>query len=144
MRRLFQTNNGYIYSTLRNHFKHLKFFSPISQFHDLSENPVRNPKLDFVLGEVEELQSSKPVNGVATLSESDSDDPPSRTTAENPSFQISHPWPEWVDLMELLLRRGYFEGEANPFRNAQLGLRESKCIRTTCLNFARDQYNIVR
>ncbi|PON75294.1 zinc finger protein [Parasponia andersonii] len=143
MHKLFQTNNGYLYSNLRKHFKNLGIFSPISHFHDLSEKPGCKPKLDFVLGEVEELQSSKPLTRF-TQSESESDEGPSPLKAEDSFVQMSHPWPEWVDLMECLLRRGYFEGDRNPFRNGQVGLRESKCIRTACLNFSRDQYNLIR
>ncbi|KAF4355443.1 uncharacterized protein LOC115714361 [Cannabis sativa] len=138
MYKLFQTNNGYLCSTLRNHFRNLRIFSPISQFHD-----GLNPKLDFVLGEIKEIQSSKPVT-VVTQSESDSDDARILTEAENVSFEILHPWPEWVDLMECLLKRGYFEGSGNPFRNSQLGHKESKFIRTACLNFARDHFNLIR
>ncbi|XP_062110191.1 uncharacterized protein LOC133822011 [Humulus lupulus] len=143
MYQLFQTNNGYLCSTLRNHFRILKICSPISQFHDVSENHGLNPKLDFVLGEIKEIQSSKPVTGV-TQSESDSDDARILTKEENVSFEILHPWPEWVDLMECLLKRGYFEGDGNPFRNGQVGHRESKFIRTACLNFARDHFNLIR
>lgn len=138
MYKLFQTNNGCLYSKLKTHFKSLKILSPISLFHDLS-----NPKLDFVLGEVEELQSSKPVFGVTQL-ESDFDEPLRPVKAKDYCVQISHPWPEWVDLMECLLKRGYFEGDGNPFRNGQVGLQESKFIRTACLNFSRDQYNLIR
>ncbi|EXC16426.1 Zinc finger protein [Morus notabilis] len=141
MHRLFQTSHGYLSSTLRNYFNNSKILSPISRFHGRSKNPGSNPKLDFVLGEVEELQSSKPETGVAQSepepeSESESDD--------ERSVQISHPWPEWVDLMECLLKRGYFDGDGNPFRNGEMGHKESKWIRTACLNFARDRYDLIR
>lgn len=139
MHRLFQTSHGYLSSTLRNYFNNSKILSNISLFHGRSKNPGPNPKLDFVLGEVKELQSSKPETGVAQLepeSESESD--------EERSVQISHPWPEWVDLMECLLKRGYFDGDGNPFRNGEMGHKESKWIRTACLNFARDRYDLIR
>lgn len=139
MHKLFQTNYEYLSSILRNHFKNSKFLSPISRFHDLSDKPDPNPKLDFVLGEVKELQSSKPENGVVQWgSESEPE------SVEDRSVQISHPWPEWVDLMESLLKTGYFEGGGNPFRNGDLGRKESKLIRTACLNFARDRYDLIR
>ncbi|XP_019059027.1 PREDICTED: zinc finger protein VAR3, chloroplastic isoform X2 [Tarenaya hassleriana] len=50
---------------------------------------------------------------------------------------ILHPWPEWSELMELLLKKGYF-GEAG---SASKG---SNRIRTSCLNFARHHFDLVR
>ena len=59
--------------------------------------------------------------------------------------QILHPWPEWVNLMELLLSRGYFgDGDETPLQNGELGRRESNLIRTACLNFSRDRFDIIR
>lgn len=63
---------------------------------------------------------------------------------ENPAFQISHPWPEWVDLMECLIKKGHFHAEGNPFENPHLGIKESNLIRTACLNFGRDHSHILR
>jgi hypothetical protein len=63
---------------------------------------------------------------------------------ENPAFQISHPWPEWVDLMECLIKKGHFHAEGNPFENPHLGAKESNLIRTACLNFGRDHSHILR
>ncbi|CAN1132092.1 hypothetical protein LINPERHAP2_LOCUS6798 [Linum perenne] len=59
-------------------------------------------------------------------------------------FRISHPWPEWVDLMELLFKRGYYEADGNPFQAEELGVKETNSIRTACLNFARDQFGLIR
>ncbi|KAI5394545.1 zinc finger protein VAR3, chloroplastic [Lathyrus oleraceus] len=63
---------------------------------------------------------------------------------EKPAFQISHPWPEWVDLMECLLKKGHFHAEGNPFLNPCLGSKESNLIRTACLNFGRDHSHLLR
>ncbi|KAK2399591.1 zinc finger protein VAR3, chloroplastic [Trifolium repens] len=63
---------------------------------------------------------------------------------ENSAFQISHPWPEWVDLMECLLKKGHFHAEGNPFFNPNLGSKESNLIRTACLNFGRDNSHFLR
>ncbi|CAN0903341.1 Zinc finger protein VAR3, chloroplastic [Linum grandiflorum] len=60
------------------------------------------------------------------------------------AFQISHPWPEWMDLMELLVRRGYYEADGHPFQNEKLGPKDTNSIRTACLNFARDQFGLIR
>ncbi|XP_015895383.3 zinc finger protein VAR3, chloroplastic [Ziziphus jujuba] len=135
--KLFQTSHGYLCSTLiKKQFKNPQFLFPISHLHNCSKAS------DFTANEVEQLQSSKPINKFTQL--------PSNTT-KGPSMakeefwvNISHPWPEWVDLMECLLKRGYFEGYENPFRSSQVGLKESNYIRTACLNFARDQYNVIR
>ncbi|KAK9277769.1 hypothetical protein L1049_007316 [Liquidambar formosana] len=56
--------------------------------------------------------------------------------------QISHPWPEWVQLMERLLKKGYFE--ADPFQSGEMGAKDSNRIRTACLNFARDRFDLIR
>ncbi|KAK4754561.1 hypothetical protein SAY87_002665 [Trapa incisa] len=58
-------------------------------------------------------------------------------------LNISHPWPEWVGLMEILLRERYFEGIGDPFQTEVLGPKESNFIRTACLNFGRDQSQIM-
>ncbi|KAL5568907.1 hypothetical protein UlMin_025482 [Ulmus minor] len=138
MYKLFKTSHGCLFPNLTNHFKNFKLFAHVSHLHD-----CRDRKLGFIVKEVEELQSLKPISGFNEL-ESDSEVPDSLAKAEDSVVQISHPWPEWVDLMECLFKRGYFEGDGNLFRNGELGLKESKCIRTACLNFARDRYNIIR
>ncbi|KAJ6721311.1 RAN BP2/NZF ZINC FINGER-LIKE SUPERFAMILY PROTEIN [Salix viminalis] len=102
--------------------------------------------LDFLLGEVEVLDSSKPANQKKQLpsktNEPSDDSQPSERMES--TVQISHPWPEWVDLMELLLRRGYFEADGNPVGNKELGSKDVGCIRTACLNFARDRSGLIR
>lgn len=67
-----------------------------------------------------------------------------REEEKEPEFQISHPWPEWVDLMECLVNKGHFHAEGNPFRNPDLGTKESNLIRTACLNFGRDNSHLLR
>ncbi|EOA35132.1 hypothetical protein CARUB_v10020257mg [Capsella rubella] len=47
----------------------------------------------------------------------------------------SHPWPEWLDLMGMLVKKGYFGESVN---------KESNHIRTACLNFARHRFTLVR
>lgn len=63
---------------------------------------------------------------------------------QNPEFQISHPWSEWVDLMECLIKKGHFNAEGNPFLNPHLGSKECNLIRTACLNFGRDHSHLLR
>ncbi|CAH2066610.1 unnamed protein product [Thlaspi arvense] len=50
----------------------------------------------------------------------------------------SHPWPEWVDLMGMLVKKGYFGEGVN------MSSKESNQIRTACLNFARHRFTLVR
>ncbi|KAK6921618.1 Zinc finger, RanBP2-type [Dillenia turbinata] len=62
-----------------------------------------------------------------------------------PEVHITHPWPEWVELMQLLLAKGYFGGSGgNPFQKQDLGSKDLNSIRTACLNFARDQSDLIR
>ncbi|TKY69247.1 Zinc finger protein VAR3 [Spatholobus suberectus] len=64
---------------------------------------------------------------------------------EETALRISHPWPEWVQLMKCLLRKGHFHhAEGNPFRNADLDPKDCNAIRTACLNFGRDHFHILR
>ncbi|KAI4313711.1 hypothetical protein L6164_026667 [Bauhinia variegata] len=141
-----RSSSGWFNGILKNHFNVLKIPSHVSLFYSaLSKSHAPASKLDFILNEVEELQSSKLTNTFSPPT-SDSDefsdmDVPNKP--EHSAVKISHPWPEWVDLMECLLKRGYFDAEGNPFQNDQLGAKESKIIRTACLNFGRDQYNLL-
>ncbi|CAA7022403.1 unnamed protein product [Microthlaspi erraticum] len=52
----------------------------------------------------------------------------------------SHPWPEWLGLMGMLVKKGYF-GET---MNQSMTSIESNHIRTACLNFARHRFTLVR
>ncbi|KAF7827572.1 zinc finger protein VAR3, chloroplastic [Senna tora] len=131
---------------LKNHLKGCKTFFPISLIHSLSKTLAPDSKLEFILNEVEELQSSKPTNGFS-LSASESEDFSDRevpSKGELSTVQISHPWPEWVDYMEYLMKRGYFDAEGNPFRSGELGSKESNLIRTACLNFGRDRFDLLK
>ncbi|XP_050373687.1 zinc finger protein VAR3, chloroplastic-like [Argentina anserina] len=136
MHKLLKTSHAILYPIL---LKSPKSLIPISQFHTSSKTLAPNPKLQFVVNQLQELRSSNEL-----LSASDSDEPSGSANVEDCAVQISHPWREWVDLMELLLRRGYFQGEENPFRNGQVGPKESNRIRTACLNFARDRSGLLR
>lgn len=63
--------------------------------------------------------------------------------------EVSHPWPEWVQLMEHLLRKGYLDrsalrvGDASSSSSLSAS-KDSNLIRTACLNFARDRFDIIR
>ncbi|KAL6637712.1 hypothetical protein ACP70R_025284 [Stipagrostis hirtigluma subsp. patula] len=59
------------------------------------------------------------------------------------AVDIAHPWPEWVALMELLLRRGHVDpsafaaGSVSPSKDANL-------VRTACLRFGRERPELIR
>ncbi|KAF7044179.1 hypothetical protein CFC21_053442 [Triticum aestivum] len=57
------------------------------------------------------------------------------------AVDIAHPWPEWVALMELLLRKGHLDPSA--FAGAAPS-KDSNLVRTACLRFGRDRPEIVR
>ncbi|KAJ6324306.1 hypothetical protein OIU76_011582 [Salix suchowensis] len=142
MHKLFQFRHEYLSFSIKSCNKYPKFLLPISHLHSFS----KTQDLDFLLGEVEVLDSSKPANQKNQLpskTKEPSDDSQPSERMES-TVQISHPWPEWVDLMELLLRRGYFEADGNPVGNKELGSKDVGCIRTACLNFARDRSGLIR
>ncbi|XP_031485134.1 uncharacterized protein LOC116254137 [Nymphaea colorata] len=88
------------------------------------------------------------------------------------AMEVVHPWPEWIELMERLLQHNYFGHQeksedqmlenvgVNPsgYRNLEnvavnaLGLtdegfaftRDWATVRTACLNFGRDRFDILR
>ncbi|XP_042505342.1 uncharacterized protein LOC122081963 [Macadamia integrifolia] len=127
---------------LRNQFKFPKPCSSISPFHSSDETVVSDPKLDFIFKEVEEIQSLKPTTKTKGIT------PRERESSEllpvEAKVQISHAWPEWVELMECLLKTGYFRGNGNPFDLDELGNKNSNSIRTACLNFARDRLDLIK
>ncbi|KAL3360757.1 hypothetical protein AABB24_013949 [Solanum stoloniferum] len=98
----------------------------ISNFH------TKNSAIQFILEEGKTLQSQQTTkqNEEAEFSRK-----------PNSGIQTPQLWPEWVNLMDKLLKIGYFEGFGNPFGNAQW---DANLIRTACLNFARDRFDLIR
>ena len=133
MNRLFRTGREYFTSTFVTHFSAPRFFSPISHFHSPSETPLPDSKLEFL----DELDESPP----STVHGAPSDwISPTKSTVRH-----LHPWPEWVDLMEILTKKGYLEeGDGNPFQNGAMGVKEANRIRTACLDFTRDRFDLIR
>ncbi|KAL3501963.1 hypothetical protein ACH5RR_036412 [Cinchona calisaya] len=131
-----------------NLLKNPKLYIPISHLHNKpTSKPSRfsNPAIDFILNEAtQELNPSKssPSNPPA----------PQKSLAENEEkegpisskVQISHPWPEWVELMEKLVKGGYFDQIGHPFGSNEMASKDFNQIRTACLNFARDRFDITR
>lgn len=143
MNTLLKTSHGYLYPVLK---RNPKLFTPISHLHNPTKTLEPESRPGIIFSEVKELQSSKPTNQNAqSSSETPSDYVRPHKEIES-TVQISHPWPEWVDLMECLIKRGYFDGGGNPFNNKseELSSKEANCIRTACLNFGRDRYSLIR
>ncbi|XWS22875.1 hypothetical protein CRYUN_Cryun29cG0073600 [Craigia yunnanensis] len=122
MKKLFRTSYRILYPALKMHFENPEFpdiLVPISHLHNSTKTLHPNSKLDVVFNELAWLQSSKPVShGAQSPSGIEVPFHQERPTKRNEStIQISHPWQEWADLMEYLLKRGYFDGDGNPFEN---------------------------
>ncbi|KAG6399056.1 hypothetical protein SASPL_140530 [Salvia splendens] len=126
--------------TVKIQFLNPRIYSAASVSH-YSSSPNRsayNLAVQFVLNEAQECQSSKIQRNYPVHEEEEEE---SSQQPALPCSQISHPWPEWMDLMEKLLKNGYFDEIGNPFaNNGQVGSKEANWIRTACLNFARDRY----
>lgn len=138
--------NSYL-KTLKSQFQNPKFPSPISLTHSppSQTRSVHNPAIQFVLNEAQGLQSSKTQRNNPVRKEGEEELPPTKQQAVLPGIHISHPWREWVDLMEKLLKIGYFDETGNPFASkGELGNKEANLIRTACLNYARDHYQLIR
>lgn len=141
MHKLFKTSHEF-YNIVK---KKPKFLTPNLHFHNSTQNLHSDSRLGFVCNELEELQSSNP-NAKSSLQTQELSSFSERNKALESTVQISHPWPEWVDLMECLLRKGYFDGNENPFnsKSDEMGSKVANSIRTACLNFARDRYSLIR
>ncbi|MCE3051662.1 hypothetical protein HAX54_050468 [Datura stramonium] len=114
---------------------------PISNFH--TKNPFSNPAIQFVLEEAKAFQSPQ-TKPKSTQRPNKQNDEAEFSRKPSSGIQISHPWPEWVNLMEKLFRSGYFEGIGNPFGNAEMDPKDANQVRTACLNFARDRFDLIR
>ncbi|KAF9587046.1 hypothetical protein IFM89_039732 [Coptis chinensis] len=68
----------------------------------------------------------------------------SSSVDDNKKLKISHPWFEWIHLMESVFKKGYFQNGANPFGKQELTAKDTNFIRTALLNFARDRFDIIR
>lgn len=74
--------------------------------------------------------------------------------------ELAHPWPEWIELMELLVKQNYFDhrrfNEDQVVKDLPIDLsgiaedvgfdftRDWATVRTACLNFGRDRFDILR
>ncbi|KAJ8770254.1 hypothetical protein K2173_012696 [Erythroxylum novogranatense] len=143
---LFCYRNRNLCSILTSHWKSSKFDLPISEIRIFSKALFPKSKFESLYSEAEVLYSSKPTHQTTQQWSKTEKSPIQRepTKVNEPRIQISHPWPEWIDFMEVLLKRGYLEGDGNPLRSGELSSKEVNVVRTACLNFARDRPGSIR
>ncbi|XP_010916201.1 uncharacterized protein [Elaeis guineensis] len=111
-----------------------------------------DPRLDFVRNELEELQSLQPMAAPRPERARERGREEGRGAAvasagRGREVEISHPWPEWVELMERLLKKGYLDRTAFQRASPASSLsasKDSNHIRTACLNFARNHFDLIR
>ena len=75
--------------------------------------------------------------------------------------EVVHPWPEWIELMEWLVAKNYFDHRRKdedkmiqelgfnapqdaPADSAGLDFKNFKLVQTACLNFGKDRFDILR
>jgi hypothetical protein len=101
-----------------------------------------DPKLSFLYEQLEKT-IAQPISNREQLARAKSESRVTRTVKQDEEedridgreLVISHPWPEWVGLMELLLKKDYLD---------LVGLDDVNRVRTACLQFARDRPGIIR
>ncbi|KAL7604780.1 zinc finger protein VAR3, chloroplastic [Lactuca sativa] len=130
----------YLCQTLKSSPRNPKSMIPISHFQNRKKTQLSNPAIDFILDECADLPSSNPIKKPTQ----DTPKTAEPVDAETSSIVISHHWPEWVVLMQKLMKNGYFDVVGNPFRSGEL-IHGKGCnqIRTACLNFARDRPDLM-
>ncbi|OAY72271.1 Ubiquitin-conjugating enzyme E2 variant 1B, partial [Ananas comosus] len=119
----------------------------------LSHSPLPSPRLRFVRRELEHLRSP-PFEPDQTLEGrrervvgggcggGGGGGGGRRRVEGGREVEVSHPWPEWVELMELLLKKGHLDPAAlSPV--SPDGAKDSNHIRTACLSFARDRADLI-
>ncbi|RWV86058.1 hypothetical protein GW17_00052091 [Ensete ventricosum] len=117
----------------------------LAHFLRPSERLLSDARLGFVCEEIRSLDNL-PATPPRRPEESST---PARGRGAGGVVEVSHPWPEWVQLMEHLLRKGYLDrsalrvGDASSSSSLSAS-KDSNLIRTACLYFARDRFDIIR
>ncbi|KAL0541858.1 hypothetical protein IC582_021932 [Cucumis melo] len=116
-----------------------KLLTPFVLFHGSDKNLASDSELEL---DSDKLGYRPPRSRRRWISEEQVD---IREVSKAREFKVQiDPWPEWVDFMECLSKKGYFEGDRIPFLNAELGAKDFNHIRTASLDFARDRSDLIR
>ncbi|CAN6322849.1 unnamed protein product [Urochloa humidicola] len=114
-----------------------------------SAPPRADPKLAFLRSELDDLSlssSHKPSPGPPPSDQCQVTGAPRNSLARAggalAAVDIAHPWPEWVSLMELLLRRGHVDPSA--FAASSPSSKDANAVRTACLRFGRERPELIR
>ncbi|CAK9170413.1 unnamed protein product [Ilex paraguariensis] len=116
----------------------------IAHLHSPNKTLITNAAIQFILDEFKEPESSIVSEPITQFAPKNNVQVKPNGIKETAAVQISHPWPEWVGLMEMLMKKAYFEGIGNPFSNGEVDATGSNFIRTACLNFARERFDLIR
>ncbi|KAL6969998.1 hypothetical protein U1Q18_029707 [Sarracenia purpurea var. burkii] len=144
MLKLFRSIHGHIFQTPKFQFKIPNLLVPNSHLYNSCETLAPDWDQGFVLNEVEEFPSAQSLEQRDSFTRESGENFDQSASMKTRKVQVSHPWPEWVKLMEQLLRNGYFEDVGNPFRKGELDAKDVNRIRTACLNFARERIYLIR
>ncbi|PUZ37362.1 hypothetical protein GQ55_9G113500 [Panicum hallii var. hallii] len=114
-----------------------------------SAPPRPDPKLAFFRSEVDDLSlssshkppSKSPVSDQCQVTEKPGSGL-AHTGGAPAAVDIAHQWPEWVALMELLLRRGHVDPSA--FTASSPSSKDANAVRTACLRFGRERPELIR
>lgn len=112
--------------------------------HSLSSSSTtaaNSRRLNFLQQEVQDLEPLKRVAAPST----ERTRIPEGEEEKARSVEISHPWPEWLELMDHLLKRGYLDRETlhSSFSHC-CSSKYSNLVRTAYLNFARENAELIR
>ncbi|XP_023522398.1 zinc finger protein VAR3, chloroplastic-like isoform X1 [Cucurbita pepo subsp. pepo] len=133
--------NSSTHQLLNSTLRSPKYLTPLLLFHGSNKSLASDSELELDFDKLEH-GSSIPRSPRSWISEKQVD-LREISKARELNVQID-PWPEWVNFMECLSKKGYFEGGGVPFLNAELGAKDFNHIRTACLDFARDRSNLIR
>ncbi|KAL6909447.1 hypothetical protein ACP4OV_001728 [Aristida adscensionis] len=117
--------------------------------HRPPPQPVPDSRLAFLRSELDELElslSRQPPPPAPREQCQIAEEPRSGGThpgGRPAAVDIAHPWPEWVALMELLLRRGHVEPSAFAVRS-DAPSKDANLVRTACLRFGRERPELIR
>ncbi|MCL7041841.1 hypothetical protein MKW94_004403 [Papaver nudicaule] len=133
---LFRKTHSYLYDA----FKFPKFISSSSRFNSTIEALNSDPKVEAAEDRRGQESFSEEEESAVLSKEGFSEISPKDDNNN------SHPWPEWVTLMEHLTKKGYYypERKESPFGQSEMGHKDSNLIRTACLNFGRDRFDVIR